>query len=106
MLKRYQVLFPDWLEEFIQAIVEKYDFSFSEIIRAMVCSTTISLISTLYPDYEPDISLDRILKQLETGEDLELERDQMHQILSKLYFETRKAIEYRSSFEDLPAKKD
>ncbi len=99
MLKRYQVLLPDWLEEYIKIIVDKYDFSFSEIIRAMVCNTVLSLVTTLDPEYKSGISLDEILKNLKKGKNLEIGNAEMHQILSRLYFETRKAVEHRLSSE-------
>lgn len=37
MLKRYQVLLPDWMEEYIKYLVDKYDLSFSEVIRGEIC---------------------------------------------------------------------
>lgn len=104
MLKRYQVLFPDWLEEYIQLIVNRYDFTFSEIIRAMVCGSVLTLVSSLQPEFKPGITLEEILKRLEKGEDRELDPSEMHQIVSKLYFETRKAIEYRMAQRELKPK--
>ncbi len=38
MLKRYQVLLPDWLEDYVKLLADKYDLSFSEIIRTIICN--------------------------------------------------------------------
>ena len=42
MLKRYQVLLPDWLEDNIKEIAEIFDLSFSEIIRLELCFAILS----------------------------------------------------------------
>ena len=105
MLKRYQVLLPDWLEEYIKSLADKYDLSFSEIIRIEICIAIMSTISKLYPEHKfgltPEDMLDWIKKDVQEN----MERDQEHRMLSRLYFETRKAIEYRLSQEKEQKKK-
>jgi hypothetical protein len=95
MLKRYQVLLPDWLEDYVKIAAKRYDLSFSETIRAMVCSTTIASVSKLFPEYKPGMTLEDILDIAEKDPNLEIDTAEMHRLLSKLYFETRKAVEFR-----------
>jgi len=94
MLKRYQVLLPDWLEEHVKFLADKYDLSFSEIIRGEICFSTISAVMHLYPEYKLDITPEIILNRFREQDKDVLNRDEMHQALSRIYFETRKAIEY------------
>jgi len=95
MLKRHQVLLTDWLAEYIWYIAKKYDMSFSEVIRAMLSVQFLRMISDLSSDYKPNLTdkeIVKILRQLATHKTAE---EEMHKLLSKLYFETRKAIEFR-----------
>lgn len=95
MLKRYQVLLPDWLGDYIKILVDKYDLNFSEVIRVEICMAILNSTPNLYPEYKPGIMSKEIyrLQREEAQEDME--REDTHSILSKIYFETRKAIEYR-----------
>lgn len=95
MLKRYQVLLPDWLEHYIKHVVDIYDLSFSEIIRLQICISTLFSIKKLYPDFESSIEFDEIFKADIENPAGNLERDKMFKLISKIYFETRKAIDYR-----------
>lgn len=105
MLKRYQVLLPDWLEDYIKHLADKYDLSFSEVIRAELCIAIISTISKLHPDYKFGITHEEILDMIKEDVQENMERDEEHRILSKIYFETRKAIEHRFSQEKKQKKK-
>lgn len=105
MLKRYQVLIPGWLEEYIENLVQTYDLSFSEIIRLQICFSILYLIPTLYPEYKPGLSVQEIFKQRKEFGQNKLPEDEMHRTISKIYFEARKAIEYRLSKEKKLKKK-
>jgi hypothetical protein len=105
VLKRYQVLLPDWLEDYIKYLADKYDLSFSEVIRVEVCIAVISTISKLYPDYKLGITPEDILKLIKQDAQENMEREEEHRILSKIYFETRKAIEHRFYVEKKKKKK-
>ena len=94
MLKRYQVLLPEWLEEHVRYISDRFDLSFSEVIRGEICFATLVAIRLLHPEYKPDMTPDEIISQTKKVEKDELKREDLHRHLSKLYFETRKAIEY------------
>ena len=94
MLKRYQVLLNDWLVDYIKTFAEKYDMSFSEIIRIMLCLQSGAWITSVYPDYKFKINLKEIEKQLRIlNKKKTLEEDE-HKLASKIYFEARKAIDF------------
>jgi len=105
VLKRYQVLLPDWLEEYIKHLADKYDLSFSEVIRVEICIAIINTISKLYPDYKLGFTPKDILDWIKKDVQVDMERDEEHRMLSKIYFETRKAIEYRFNQEKKQKKK-
>ncbi|NIO48501.1 MAG: hypothetical protein GTN73_03540 [Candidatus Aminicenantes bacterium] len=95
MLKRYQVLLPDWLEDYIKFLSDKYDLSFSEVIRVEICIAIINTISMLYPNYKFGITPEEILNMIKKDVQENMEKEEEHRMLSKIYFETRKAIEHR-----------
>lgn len=97
MLRKYQVLIPDWLEDYIKYLSDNYELSFSEIIRAEVCYAILCHVSKLFPDFEPGINPDEILGLMIPREGEKLEREELQRVMSKIYFETRKAIEHRLS---------
>ena len=99
MLKRYQVLLPDWLGEYIKQLVDKYDLSFSEVIRVEICMAILSAVAEIFPEYKLGITPKEILTQIRKQAEKEMEREDAYRILSKIYFETRKAIEYRANKE-------
>jgi hypothetical protein len=97
--KRYQVLIPDWLEEYIKWGVKKFGLSFSELIRLEICHAVIFYISGRYPEYKPGFTMDEYLKGVERFEEGKLGAEDLDKIISTIYFEARKAIEYRFSKE-------
>jgi len=94
VLKRYQVLLPEWLEENIGYIADEYDLSFSEIVRGQICFATLTALMHLYPEYKAGITTEEMLERFKNQNQDKLEREDLHRILSKIYFETRKAIEH------------
>ena len=105
MLKKYQVLIPDWLEDYIKYVAERYDLSISEVIRAEICFAVNSQVSHFYPEYKPGVSNTEFLDAFKKNLGNDFEREEIHRILSTVYFETRKAVEYRLSRE-LPTEND
>lgn len=95
MLKRYQVLLPDWLEDNIKYYIEKFGLSFSEGIRAELCSAILATVPKQFPEYKPGIALDEIIDIIKQMQKKELKREKVNRLLSKVYFEARKAAEYR-----------
>ena len=105
MLKKYQVLIPDWLEDYIKYLAERYDLTFSEIIRAEVCYAILCHVTHFFPDFKPTITPNEILGWLRPSQGEDLEKEEMHRVLSKIYFEARKAVEHRLSRERTSLKK-
>jgi len=100
MLKRYQVLLEDWQEQYIKNRADKFDLSFSEVIRVDICVAIIAITTTLYPKYKPGISLAKILGELrkQLGK-IDIHETSIHRHLSVIYYEARKAAEYRAKQE-------
>ncbi len=99
MLKRYQVLLPDWMEDNIKYYIDKYGLSFSEGVRAELCSAIIATVQLQFPEYKPGITLEEIIDRLKEMRNRKIKKEEIKQILSKIYFEARKASEYRHSKE-------
>ena len=97
MLKRSQVLLSDWMEEYINLVAEKYDLNISAVIRVHLCLAIICVMKTLYPDYKPNLQ-DKDLQKLsmETAKP-NFKEEEVHQLMSKILFEARKAVEFRTS---------
>ena len=95
MKKKYQVLIPDWLEDYIKYLAERYGMNFSEIIRAEICYAILCHVTHFYPDFKPSINPNEILGWLKNPSKEDLGKKEMHQVLSKIYFEARKAVEHR-----------
>jgi hypothetical protein len=95
VLKRYQVLLPDWLGEYVEYLVNTYDLSFSEMIRAEICYSILAGIGSIYPDYKLSITAQEISKLAKNNIHPKVNKAEMHRILSKMYFETRKVVEFR-----------
>ena len=95
MLKRYQVLLSDWQEDYMKHLIKIYDLSISELIRAEICCSTICSVLKIYPEYKAEISIDDIFKFISETPDSKTEKDQLAKMLSKIYFEARKAAEFR-----------
>ena len=95
MLKRYQVLLPNWLEEYLKFLVDQYDTSFSEALRRELCIAVLCMVPRLFPEYKPGTDVDEIAKCVDQNYEKETDQDERHRNLSKIYFEARKAIDYR-----------
>ena len=104
MLKRYQVLIPDWLEEYIKWGVKKYGLSFSELIRLEICQAVIAYICERYPEYKSGYTMKDFLKNTSKFEKEKMSHEDLGRIISMIYFEARKAIEYRLSKEKITKK--
>jgi hypothetical protein len=100
MQKRYQVLIPDWLEEYIKWGVEKFGLSFSELIRLEICQAVINYISERYPEYQTGYSMKNFIEGVARYEQGKMGREELEKAISVIYFEARKAIEYRFSKEN------
>lgn len=95
MLKRYQVLLPDWLEDHIKYYVDKYGLSFSEGIRAELCSSILATVPKQFPEYKPGITSEEVIDIIKKMQKKKIKKEEALRLLSKVYFEARKASEYR-----------
>ena len=94
MLKRCQVLLSDWQVDFIKKSAEKYDFSFSEVIRILVSEASLNILHSLYPGKKIGIDSKELTKLKKAVNDPSVNSEEVHKMISKLYFEARKAVDY------------
>ena len=99
MLKRYQVLINDWLADYIKLLSKKYDASFSEVVRLSLCMEYAYTISLSYPKYKTKINHKKTLNQLKKLMRTKKFLEGHHEVISRTYFEARKAIEFASKEE-------
>ena len=94
MLQRYQVILNDWQAEHYKMAAQKYDVSFSEMIRMALCLDIIYATRLAFPKYKSQIN-DKILKKSIKTHNISktMSMGQFHSFLSKIYFEARKATE-------------
>jgi len=97
MLKRHQVLLEDWMTEYAKFVSKKYDISFSEAIRGMFSLAVIFSITTAYPRYDSRRKISHLKTLIKKAGLGKLSEVEIHSLLSKLYFEARKAAEFRIS---------
>jgi len=94
-LKKYQVFIPEWLDDYIKSVAENYDLSISEVLRLELCFGALCTVTSLYPEYKAEVSLNDFIENIKQHQKSELEREDLMRYLSMIYFETRKAIDYR-----------
>lgn len=94
-MKKYQVFIPEWLEDYMKRLANYYDMSISEILRIELCIAALCSVTSLYPEYKPEISVNDFIKEIKQHQKVEREREDILRLFSKIYFETRKAIDYR-----------
>jgi len=94
MFKRHQVLLSDWQVEYAKYISERYDLSLSEAIRIALSVGYLYIVSSAQPEYKAGIDKKQLLDRMKEASDPANEAE-MHKFISKIYFEARKATEYR-----------
>ncbi len=99
MQKRYQVLIPEWLEDYIKLGVKKFGVSFSELLRLEICLSVISTMEALYPAYKTTFSIKEVFQAAQRFSKGKVGKDERDKLISKVYFEARKATEFRLSLE-------
>ncbi len=104
MLKRHQVLLEDWVVDHLKTISEKYDISFSETIRLVLCLQIPKMVRIAYPRIDIKTPDKELVKTMQAVSSDGVEREQLHKIMSKVYFEARKAMELWSVEENKKAK--
>lgn len=105
MLKRYQVLFEDWLADHLKAISKKYDISFSEAVRIVLCLQIPRMIKIACPKCNT-ATLDRkLIETIKAANRNKTNMEDLHRLIAKIYFEGRKAAEFWSEEEKKKAPK-
>jgi len=93
MLKRYQVMLNDWLADFIKERSKEFDISFSECIRIGLCVYYSHILSEQYPECKVDLNCKQMAENIKKYTGKPEQEEEMHKELSRIYFETRKAME-------------
>jgi hypothetical protein len=104
MLKRYQVLLSDWIEDYIKFVAERYDISSSAAIRIHIALGIIFIRTTVSPDYRVQFGDKEFKESSKKAFKGELDEAEAHQLMSRILFEARKAVESRLA-EDAEQKK-
>jgi len=87
------------MEDYIKFIAERYDLNTSSVIRLHICSGILRNISILYPEYKMDLDNKEFVELIKKASKNDLVEEEGHRMISKILFETRKAVEYRLSKE-------
>lgn len=95
MFKRCQILLTDWQERHYKLIAKKYDVSFSEMIRLALCLDTIFATKMTFPKYKIGVDEKAIKRVIKTKKIIhKMDMEKFHRLISKVYFESRKAAEF------------
>lgn len=96
MLSRQQILLLGWQVDYAKFLSDSYDVSFSEAVRILNSIAIIAVINGLYPDkYKPKLTLKRIINHISQQQQGKMDLEDFHKMISDLYFEARKAVEFR-----------
>jgi hypothetical protein len=95
MLKRHQVLLEDWQIQYLQAVAEAHDISVSEALRVIFSMGTICAVEAIHPEYKSAVPLLEIAKMMKKTNQRPFSMDYVHKMISTIYFEARKAVEFR-----------
>ena len=102
MSKKFQVVLPDWMEEYLEALSARYDLTISEILRLELSLAFICFVNHYYPEYDGPTFEDLSIPTAKEAPTLEkIDRERMHKILSRFYFEARKSTDYHIKKEKL-----
>jgi len=104
-MNAYQVLLPRWLERPIKNRVKNLDVSISEILRIQVCISVMAFQRVLFPEYKFDIPLEEFLQSIKELTEKDDVKDEIREVYSDIYYETRKALDYREKKEKRAKKK-
>ena len=97
MLKRCQVLLEDWQQEYLKNTAKRYDQSFSEVLRIFLSQGFLFIIPRLHPEFKTAITGKEIKKMTIKVGSPSTSIEDRHRLISRLYFEARKAVEHRLS---------
>ncbi len=95
MPKKFQVILPDWLTDYIEIISEEYELNISDVLRLEISLGILSATQQFFPEYKQKASLAELFKKSQDIKPKDVDRAQFHKNISKILFETRKAVEFR-----------
>jgi hypothetical protein len=95
VLKRYQVLLSDWIEDYIKYVAKKYDLSSSAVIRIHMALGIIFIRTAADPEYKLNFGDKQFQESSEKAAKGELDEAEAHQLMSRILFEARKVAELR-----------
>ena len=95
MLKRHQVLLEDWQVEYLQAVAEAHDISVSEALRVILSMGTVCAVEAIHHEYKSSVPFPEIARMLKKINQRPFSMDYVHKFISTIYFEARKAVEFR-----------
>ncbi len=93
-LKRNQILLEDWQVEYIKRSAAALDFSFSETTRILISEAILSILFSLEPKKKIGITSSELTKLKKAMLDKRTSVEERHRLISKVYFEARKACEH------------
>ncbi len=94
MVEKFQVLLPEWLADYVHYLADKYDMKISEVIRIQVSSAALFMAKSLHPEFKSDIKIEQVVNGMAEHANKN-DKEKVERLVSKLLFETRKAVEYR-----------
>lgn len=93
--KRFQILLSEWQEEYLRYVSEKHDYSFSEILRIFLSLGFLYIVPLLSPEYRSQLTKKRLAEITKNVARLGNTKEERSKFVSTVYFEARKAAEYR-----------
>jgi len=94
MLKRTQVLLEDWQVDYIKRSADKFDFSFSEVVRILVSEAALSILFSMAPNKKVGITPKKLTAMKKRVLNRNTSSEERHKVISDVYFEARKATEH------------
>ena len=94
MVEKFQVLLPEWLADYVHYLADKYDMKISEVIRIQVSSAALFMAKSLHPEFKTDMEIEQVIEGMAEHANIH-DKEKVERLVSKLLFETRKAVEYR-----------
>ena len=95
MQKKIQVMIPIWMMDYFEKLGGYIELNTSELFRLYTCVAIIASVTNLFPDYKAGITLNEIFEKIKVVIDKDEDREEIFRFLSDIYFEARKAAEYR-----------
>ena len=94
MVEKFQVLLPEWLADYVHYLADKYDMKISEVIRIQVSAAALFMAKSLHPEFKTDMEIEQVVAGMAEHANIK-DKEKVERLVSKLLFETRKAVEYR-----------